>query len=81
MKVFSSGTRIAKGTTSEKGLTHSYFANPFGGAVQRKDKHEKIARKYMEAMMENGVKVGTLRTQLGINGFEEEGPMIAAKLF
>ena len=29
--------------------------------------------------MENGVKVGTLRTQLGINGFEEEGPMIAAK--
>ncbi len=33
----------------------------------------------MEAMMENGVKVGTLRTQLGINGFEEEGPMIAAK--
>jgi methyl-accepting chemotaxis protein len=71
-------TEIAKGTTSEKGLTHSYFANPFG-AVQRKDKHEKIARKYMEAMMENGVKVGTLRTQLGINGFEEEGPMIAAK--
>ena len=29
--------------------------------------------------MKSGVKVGTLRTQLGINGFEEEGPMIAAK--
>lgn len=78
LEVFSHGARMAKGTTSEKGLTHSYFANPFG-AVQRREKHEKIARKYMEAMMKSGVKVGTLRTQLGINGFEEEGPMIAAK--
>jgi hypothetical protein len=78
LEVFSHGTRMAKGTTSEKGLTHSYFANPFG-AEQRKAKHEQIAKKYMETMMESGVKVGTLRTQLGINGFEEDGPMLAAK--
>lgn len=77
-KVFSKGARMAKGTTAEKGLTYSYFANPFG-AIQRKEKHEKIAKHYIDQMIKNGIKVGELRTQLGINGYEEEGPMIAAK--
>lgn len=77
-EIFSKGARMAKGTTAEKGLTYSYFANPFG-AVQRKEKHEKIAKHYMNQMIKNGIKVGELRTQLGINGFEEEGPIIAAK--
>lgn len=52
-EVFSSGARMAKGTTSEKGLTYSYFANPFG-AIQRRDKHEVIADRYLKAMIEAG---------------------------
>ncbi|PWJ96159.1 hypothetical protein C7380_10268 [Oceanotoga teriensis] len=77
-EIFSKGARMAKGTTAEKGLTYSYFANPFG-AIQRKEVHEKIAKIYMEAMINSGVKVGAIKTQLGIPGFEENGPIIAAK--
>lgn len=77
-EIFSKGARMAKGTTAEKGLTYSYFANPFG-AVQTKDHHEKIARHYMEQMMNSGVKIGQIKTQLGIDGFEKDGPIIAAK--
>ncbi len=77
-EVFATGARMAKGTTTEKGLTYSYFANPFG-AVQRKERHEVIARKYIEAMIDAGVKVGEVKTRLGIPGFEMEGPLQAAK--
>ncbi len=76
--VFSKGARMAKGTTSEKGLSTSYFANPFG-AIQRKEKHEEIVKKYMGAMMKSGVKIGQVKSQLGINGMEHKGPDVAAK--
>lgn len=75
--VFSSGARLAKGTTDEKGLTHSYFGNPFG-APQRREMHERCARMYFERMFSSGVKIGQLRTQLGIKGYEQEGPKAAA---
>ncbi|MDZ5034988.1 phosphoenolpyruvate carboxykinase, partial [Clostridium perfringens] len=35
IKIFKSGARMAKGTTSEKGLVESYFANPFGPAQKQ----------------------------------------------
>ncbi|MDN5325013.1 MAG: hypothetical protein PWP02_723 [Thermosipho sp. (in: thermotogales)] len=76
--VFSEGKRKAKGTTSEVGLTTSYFANPFG-AVQMKEKHHKIAEKFMKKMFETGVKVGEIRTMLGVEGYEKEGTLLAAK--
>jgi len=76
--VFSKGARMAKGTTMEKGLTYSYFANPFG-AVQRREKHEAIAQRYLKSMIDHGVKVGEVMTRLGIHGFEMEGPLQAAK--
>ncbi len=76
--VLSSGIRKAKGTTSEEGLTRSYFANPFG-AVQRKEIHEKIAKHFIQKMFENKIFVGELKTQLGIEGYEEKGPLEAAK--
>ncbi|NMB26333.1 MAG: phosphoenolpyruvate carboxykinase [Firmicutes bacterium] len=76
--VCSQGARISKGTTSEEGLVYTYFANPFG-APQKREQHEKLARHYMETMMSQGVKVGQLRTQLGIKGFEVAGPELAAK--
>ncbi|WP_041083068.1 hypothetical protein [Thermotoga profunda] len=78
LKVFSEGKRMSKGTTSETGLTTSYFANPFG-AVQRQKEHHKIAEYFMNKMFETGVKVGEIRTMLGVEGYEKEGTMLAAK--
>lgn len=77
-EVFAKGARMAKGTTAEVGLTYSYFANPFG-AIQRKDKHEVIAQKFLEQMIKTNVKVGEIKTQLGVSGFEDKGPILAAR--
>ncbi|MFN4190878.1 MAG: hypothetical protein ACK4E2_07775, partial [Pseudothermotoga sp.] len=78
LQVFSEGKRMSKGTTSETGLTTSYFANPFG-AVQRQKEHHKIAEYFMKKMFETGVRVGEIRTMLGVEGYEKEGTMLAAK--
>ncbi len=77
LAVFRSGARLAKGTTDEKGLVHTYFANPFG-APQRKEVHERSAELYFRRMFETGVKVGQMRTRLGIEGFEQIGPRTAS---
>ncbi len=77
LSVFRSGARLAKGTTDEKGLVHTYFANPFG-APQRREEHEKWAAFYFEKMFQSGTKVGQIRTRLGIEGFEQVGPMTAS---
>ncbi len=77
ISVFRSGARLAKGTTDEKGLVHTYFANPFG-APQRKEEHERIAALYFDKMFKTGIKVGQIRTRLGIEGFEQEGPKTAS---
>jgi hypothetical protein len=76
--VFSQGARMAKGTTAEKGMSYSYFANPFG-AIQKREVHEKIAEHYVNKMFESGVRVGEIRTMLGIEGYEKDGPHLAAK--
>ncbi|MEN3042445.1 MAG: hypothetical protein ABDH59_03980 [Fervidobacterium sp.] len=78
LEVFSAGKRMSKGTTSEEGLTESYFANPFG-AVQRKEKHHEIAQTFLKRMFETGVRVGEIRTMLGVEGYEKEGTYLAAK--
>ncbi len=77
LSVFRSGARLAKGTTDEKGLVHTYFANPFG-APQRKDIHEKQAGFYFDHMFKTGIRVGQIRTRLGIDGFEHVGPRAAS---
>src|SRR5690348_7150998 len=48
--VFANGARLAKGTTDEKGLVHTYFANPFG-APQKKEKHEELAKKFVGQLL------------------------------
>lgn len=78
LQFFSQGKRMAKGTTSEQGMTESYFANPFG-APQRRSQHEKLARQMLQKMYKAGIVVGQMRTQLGIKGMEQKGPQIAAK--
>ncbi|MBD3313981.1 phosphoenolpyruvate carboxykinase [Candidatus Woesearchaeota archaeon] len=78
LDVFRDGARMAKGTTTEKGLVHAYFANIFG-PPQYKELHDKLAVKYFDALFKTGTKVAQLRTRLGIPGFETKGPETAAK--
>lgn len=78
IEVFEAGTRKAKGTTTEKGLVTSYFANPFG-PVQERDIAEKLVRKYFKKMEDNGVKIGEIHTSLAIDGQAKEGPRMAAE--
>ncbi|SCJ96995.1 Uncharacterised protein [uncultured Clostridium sp.] len=77
IKVFKSGARMAKGTTSEKGLVESYFANPFG-PVQMQDETDVLIEEYFKLMFKNNIKVGQIKTCLGIKGQEKEGPRRAA---
>ena len=78
MAVFGEGKRKAKGTTTETGLVSTYYANPFG-AVQLKEQHEVIANKFFNAMIDQGIFVGQINTQLALEGMESKGPQEAAK--
>ncbi|MDF2673122.1 MAG: phosphoenolpyruvate carboxykinase [Clostridiales bacterium] len=81
IEVFRNGARMAKGTTTEKGLVKSYFANPFG-PMQKQKETDLLLQKYFETFYKKGVRVGQIRTCLGIEGMENEGPRAAAiKLF
>ncbi len=75
--VFRAGARMAKGTTSEKGLVESYFANPFG-PLQKMEQTDVLIREYFENFFNTGVKVGQIKTCLGLEGKEKEGPKKAA---
>ena len=76
--VFEDGARRAKGTTSEKGLVKSFFANPFG-PVQEKDKAKELINIYFHEMEKQGVKIGEIYTKLAIPGNETTGPKAAAE--
>ncbi|MDD7793251.1 phosphoenolpyruvate carboxykinase [Clostridium sp. 'White wine YQ'] len=77
IKVFKAGARVAKGTTTEKGLVKSYFANPFGPA-QKQQECDILLDKYFDALFASGVKVGEIKTSLAIQGSEKNGPRKAA---
>lgn len=76
--VFVKGLRKAKGTTSEKGLVESYFANPFG-PHQRKDETDIIIENIFDQLFNNDIIVGEIYTKLAISGHEHSGPEKAAK--
>ena len=78
INIFEDGSRKAKGTTSEKGLVKSYFANPFG-AIQERDANEKLVREYFHKMFDLGVQVGEINTSLAVEGKEKDGPRNAAE--
>lgn len=78
LAVFSAGRAMSKGTTSESGLTASYFANPFG-APQFRELHAGLARHTFEAAFAAGVYVGQIRTRLALPGMATEGPRAVAK--
>ena len=77
IKVFKSGARMAKGTTSEKGLVESFFANPFGPA-QKQEETNILIERYFDAMFKGTVKVGQIKTCLALEGQEKDGPRNAA---
>ena len=77
IKLFKSGPRMAKGTTTEEGLVQSYFANPFGPA-QKQDETDILIDKYFNTMFNGSVKVGQIKTCLGLKGREQQGPRDAA---
>src|SRR5699024_12067069 len=77
IKFFRNENRFAKRTTNEKGLVSSYFANPFGH-MQKKDETDILLDKYFKKMFEFDVKIGEIKTCLGIDGMEKDGPKNAA---
>lgn len=77
LRVFKRGARLAKGTTTETGLVQTYFANPFG-PVQKRKECDRLLDKYFDNLFENNIKVGTIKTQLGLSHMEFEGPRSAA---
>ena len=60
------------------GIVDSYFANPFG-PVQKQKETDVLIDRFFKEMFTKGVKVGQIKTQLGIKGMEKEGPMKAAQ--
>lgn len=76
-KVFTDGSRMTKGTTTETGLVKSYFANPFG-PVQKKEETDKLIDIYFDQLAKSGVRIGQLKTCLGIKGKEKTGTEKAA---
>jgi hypothetical protein len=78
LDIFREGAAMAKGTTTSKGLVHSYFANIFG-PPQYRDLHEQLAINTFSVLFNSGVFVGQIRTRLGIPGYEAKGPEDAAK--
>ncbi len=78
IEVFEAGARRAKGTTTEKGLVKSYFANPFG-PVQEQDVAGKLIQDFFSAMFKAKIKVGQMHTALAVEGLSKEGPRAAAE--
>lgn len=80
-EVFINGARMAKGTTAETGLVETFFANPFG-PVQHERETRNLIDTYFQYLFEHQIIVGQIRTRLGLEGYQFEGPKKAAeKLF
>jgi len=78
LRIFRRGTAMSKGTTTTLGLVHTYFANVFG-PPQYRELHEKLACSTFRTAFKNNIWVGQLRTRLGIQGCEAQGPQAAAQ--
>jgi hypothetical protein len=78
LPIFIEGKRKAKGTTAEKGIVTSFFANPFG-PVQLKSETKPIIEDYLNKLFANEIPIGELYTKLAIEGKENQGVNQAAK--
>jgi len=70
---------MSKGTTTSTGMVNSFYANIFGPPMYPELQEERACH-YFEAFYRQGALVGELRTQLGIPGFEQRGPELAARV-
>ena len=78
IEVFKKGCRMALGTTQEKGLSFTYFANPFG-PMQHPEVCDPIIDNIFTKLFDDKIVVGQIYTCLGLNIDNEEGIDIAAK--
>ena len=75
---FINGKRLAKGTTSEIGMTKSFFANPFG-PLQRKKQTLLMIQEIFGKLYSEKIPIGTIYTKLGLKGYEIKGPQSVAQ--
>lgn len=71
LRVFKRGRRLPVNTTSEKGLTDTFFANPFG-PVQLKDKTNLLIDNYFKTLKENKTIIGKIYTNLAITSSNDD---------
>lgn len=77
-EIFIEGKRFALGTTQEKGLSSTFFANPFG-PMQKKEECLKIIDDIFDKMAQEGILVGEIYTCLGLENKGDNGIKIAAE--
>lgn len=77
-QIFIEGKRFALGTTQEKGLSTTFFANPFG-PMQKQQECLTIIDRMFETLKENDVFIGEIYTCLGLENKGEDGLKVAAK--
>ncbi len=70
--VFVEGKRFALGTTQEKGLSTTFFANPFG-PMQRQPETQVLIDKIFDALFEQNIPVGEVYTCLGLENKGDHG--------
>lgn len=78
MPVFLEGKRFALGTTQEKGLSTTFFANPFG-PMQEQDLCRPIIDKIFTALFAQNIPVGEVYTCLGLPNKGDHGIQKAAE--
>lgn len=77
LQTFKEGKRVALGTTGEKGLVQTFFANPFG-PMQLEKTTDLLLSDYFQLLFTNNIPIGELFTGLGLeNG--KDNPTLAAQ--
>lgn len=76
--VFIEGKRFALGTTQEKGLSTTFFANPFG-PMQEQEKTKVLIDRIFDKLFEEKIPVGEVYTCLGLPNKGDHGINKAAE--
>ena len=77
-KTFIEGKRFALGTTQEKGLSTTFFANPFG-PMQRQEETKVLIDRMFDALFAQNIPVGEIYTCLGLPNKGDHGINKAAE--
>lgn len=75
---FVEGKRFALGTTQEKGISTTFFANPFG-PMQKQEECTPLIDTMFERLFEQNITVGEIYTCLGLPNKGDNGIMDAAQ--